>query len=314
MARNKTLECYLGKVHKLSNNPRKMSDGAYTKLIESLERGNDIEFLAAKRLVVWEVPIDLSDSRKWPFDKQQGKLVVLGGNQRYTALQELGYDKIPDDWVAIGKHKDGSWWTPEEAERFILLDNNPEGISGETDYEILVRQFNEECLKAVGMDFAQTSLEFQEKMAEPMEEEVEQGEHGERDQELEDFINRRESSRGMVEEMLDMGFYTVTVFETHAQKMEYLRFLEEKYGVKANREVFVNGFDLAAAQGKQILYSGLKFPEAKPSKALQEMAMDGVDEGWEVREGNMIPEGTEAGEEGDDEGKLDDGSGIDGII
>ena len=93
--------------------------------------------------------------------------------------------------------------------------------------------------------------------------------------------------------------------------MEYLEFLREKYGVEANREVFVNGFKMAEALGKKIEYSGLKFPTSKPSAALQEMAMDGTEFGWETNGGEM-PEGTEPDEE--EEGKVEDGSGIDGVI
>ena len=314
----KILTTYLGKVHKLSNNPREITDGAFTKLVESLMRkdseGNDdIELLMANRLVVWMVPTELPGDRSdWPWEGQEGKLVMLSGNQRYDALVEMGYDKIPDRWVTPGKYADGRWWSPEHAERAILLFNSPEGVSGETDYEKLVRKFNEECLRAVGMDFAQTPMEFQERTAEKTEDEVEQGEHGEQDQELSDFIKRREDSRGLCEEMLDMGFYTVTVFETHDQKMEYLKFIQEKFGVEANRDVFLNGFKIAAALGKKIEYSGLKFPTSKPSAILQEMAMDGTAEGWERREGEM-PEGTSPEEETDEE-KMDDGSGIDGVM
>ena len=311
------LTTYLGKLHKLSNNPRQISDGAFTMLMESLLRKDgggkgDIEMLRANPIVVWMVPSELPEERDdWPWEGQEGKLVVLSGNQRYDALVEMGYEKIPEEWLAVGKYSDGSWWSPEHAERFILLANSPEGVSGETDYDKLVAKFDAECLKAVGMDFAQTPIDFQEKMAVPVEDEVEQGEHGEQDQELTDFIKRREDSRGNLEEMLDMGFYSVVVFETHDQKMEFLEFLKEKYGVEANRDVFINGFRMADALGKKIEYSGLKFPESKPSKALQEMAMDGSEFGWETNSGEM-PEGTDADEE--DGEKVEDGSGIDGVI
>lgn len=316
---SKVLTTYLGKVHKLSNNPRMISDGAFTMLVESLMRkdqeGNgDIELLGLNNLIVWLVPTDLPEewSKDVPWEGQEGKLVMLSGNQRYDALVQMGYDRIPDEWIKPAKYSDGRWITPEHAERTILLLNSPEGVSGETDYDKLVKKFHEECLRMVGMDFAQTPMEFQERMSEPVEDEVEQGEHGEQDQELTDFINRRENSRGMVEEMLDGGFYCVTVFETHAQKMEYLEFIREKYGVEANREVFLNGFDLAKAQGKVIEYSGLRFPESKPSAALQEMAMDGTEGGWE-QNSEAQPEGTSAEEEADEE-KLEDGQGMDGII
>ena len=317
MAR-RTLNTYLGKLHKLSQNPRSITDGNFTLLMESLmrkdESGNgDIEMLRANPITVWMVPLELpKDREKWPWEGQEGKLVVLSGNQRYDALVEMGYERIPDEWIAVGKYKNGEWWSPEHAERFILLANSPEGVSGETDYEKLVAKFDEECLKAVGMDFSQTPMEFQERMATPVEEEVEQGEHGEMDQDLQDFIKRREDSRGNLEEMLDVGFYTVTVFETHAQKMEWLEFLKQKYGIEANREVFINGFKMSEALGKKIEYSGLKFPEAKPSRVLQEMSMDGSVEGWEEK-GDELPEGTTAEEEEEDE-KIEDGSGMDGVI
>ena len=307
MGRNKILDSYLGKVYKLAKNPRTISDGAYTKLMESLSRGNDIEFLAAKRLVLWEVPGELPDDggERWPFAGQEGKLIVLGGNQRYNALQDMGYDRIPDEWIAVGRHKDGSWWTPEEAERFILLDNNPEGISGETDYETLVANFNETILQDVGMDFAQTPMEFQEKMAGDTEEEVEQSEHGEMDQGLTDFINRRENSRGQLTEMMDLGFYAVAVFETHEQKQAWLRFLGEQYGIYPNREIFLNGLTLSEKMGKKLEYSGLKFSEGKPIAALQEMSLDGSEEGWETNVDDQ-PDGEDVGDsEGDDEGAVD---------
>lgn len=292
MAR-RILTTFLGKLHKLSNNPRMISDGAFTMLMESMlrkdKKGNaDIEMLKANPIVVWLVPMELpADREDWPWEGQEGQLVVLSGNQRYDALVEMGYEKIPDEWIAVGKYSDGNWWSPEHAERFILLANSPEGVSGETDYDRLVRKFDEECLKMVGMDFARTPLEFQEKMGATVEDEVEEGEHGEQDQELTDFIKRREDSRGMTDEMFDVGFYCVTVFETHDQKMEYLEFLKEKYGIDADRELFINGFKMADALGKKIEYSGLKFPRRKPISSLQEMAMDGTAEGWETNGGEL---------------------------
>ena len=316
MAR-RILTTYLGKLHKLSNNPRTISDGAFTMLCESMlgqdEKGNkNVELLGLNNIIVWMVPSELPEGRDdWPWEGQEGKLVILSGNQRYDALVEMAYERIPDEWIKPAKYANGEWISPEHAEKVILLMNNPEGVSGETDYDKLVAKFNAECLKAVGMDFAQTPIEFQERMAEPVEDEVEQGEHGEEDQELKDFKKRREDSRGNLEEILDMGFYDVVVWETHDQKMLFNEFLKEKFGVEANRDIFINGFRLSEALGKKIEYSGLKFPDGKPSKALQEMAMDGTEFGWETNGGEM-PEGTEPDEE--EEGKVEDGSGIDGVI
>ena len=48
-------------------------------------------------------------------------------------------------------------------------------------------------------------MDFQERMSKPVEDEVEEGEHGEMDQELHDFIQRRENSRGNMDEMFDVA-------------------------------------------------------------------------------------------------------------
>jgi hypothetical protein len=55
--------------------------------------------------------------------------MILGGNMRFRALQELGYKEIPDDWV-----KRASDLTDEERQRFIIADNI--GF-GEWDYQQL---------------------------------------------------------------------------------------------------------------------------------------------------------------------------------
>lgn len=55
--------------------------------------------------------------------------MILGGNMRFRALQELGYKEIPDDWV-----KRASDLTDEERQRFIIADNV--GF-GEWDYQQL---------------------------------------------------------------------------------------------------------------------------------------------------------------------------------
>ena len=320
MANKKILQTYMGRVYKLAHNPNVMSDGAFTRLMESLmwkenpddpeDKHSGLDFLAAKNFVIWMVPEELPEGRSWPFEGQEGKMVMLGGNWRYEALLRLGYDRIPDEWVKVAKYGDGKWWTPAAAERFIIIDNSPEGISGENDFDILIKRFDEECMRAVGIDYAAAPLDWAEKQAESVEDEVERGEHGEEDQKLKDFKQRREDSRGNLEEILDMGFYMVVPFETHAQKMEFLEYLREKYGLEANRDVFMSGFALAEALGKHIEFSGLKFPDAKPNAALQEMAYDGTGEGWEKGSENR-PEGEEPS---DDEKKVEDGSGIDGII
>lgn len=70
--------------------------------------------------------------------------IIIGGNQRYTALQQLGYTEIPDNWVVNADDL-----TPEEARRFIIADNL---AFGEWDFELLKTDFQMPELEAWGFD------------------------------------------------------------------------------------------------------------------------------------------------------------------
>lgn len=300
----KLLESRIGKIHKFKNNPRKMDDGSFTRLTESIDKRK--KFLSVRNIVVWEVPRDLTQTNPTsPFCGQEGQIIILGGNQRYDALIELGYDKIPDDCIieardCINGFRNGAWWSPEEAEAFVLMDNNQEGMAGENDYEMLMEMFDKQRLKEAGINFAEMPEEFQKETSQDIEKEIETGEHGEMDEDLKGFIERRESSRGMVGEMTEAGFYCVPYFETYAQKKQFLDFLQEKHGIGNDREIFVDGFKLAEALGLKIEHSGLMYPTPKPVKSLQELAMDGTKDGYEVV-GDIIPEGESDSDEPDDD-------------
>lgn len=296
----KLLESRLGKIHKFKNNPRKMDDGSFQRLTESLDKRH--KFLSVRSIVVWEVPKDLTQTNPAsPFCGQEGQIIILGGNQRYDALMELGYDRIPDDCIieardCINGFRNGAWWSAEEAEAFVLMDNNQEGMAGENDYEMLMELFDKQRIKEAGINFAEMPEEFQKETSPEIEEEIEKGEHGEMDEDLKGFIERRESSRGMVDEMTEVGFYCVPYFETYDQKKQFLDYVQEKFGIGNDREVFLDGFKLAEALGLKIEHSGLMFPTPKPVKALQELAMDGTKDGYEVGSDN-IPEGDDVTEE-----------------
>lgn len=62
------------------------------------------------------------------YDSQDNNL-ILGGNQRYRALQQIGYTEIPDEWVM-----DAHSLSCQEKRQFILLDNRD---MGEDDYDLL---------------------------------------------------------------------------------------------------------------------------------------------------------------------------------
>lgn len=80
------------------NNPRVIKDDRFEKLKKSIE-----EFPKMMKLR----PMVINSDN-----------VVLGGNMRLKALQDLGYKEIPDDWV-----KRAEELTEEEQHRFIIADN-----------------------------------------------------------------------------------------------------------------------------------------------------------------------------------------------
>lgn len=69
---------------------------------------------------------------------------VLGGNKRLTALIELGYKEIPDNWV-----KSADNLNDDEKKRFVIADNV--GF-GEWDKEILLRDYEIDVLSDWGLD------------------------------------------------------------------------------------------------------------------------------------------------------------------
>lgn len=90
-------------------NPRKISKENLQKLCKSIK---DFERMLELR------PIIIDENN-----------IVLGGNQRLTALLKLGYKEIPENWVKKTKSL-----TKEEKRRFIISDNIE---YGEWDEDIL---------------------------------------------------------------------------------------------------------------------------------------------------------------------------------
>lgn len=236
------INSYLGQIHLLGNNPRTIRDNAFNRLCESIER--DESFLQARGIVVWLVPqiIPLGDGQKSPFKGQEGKLVVLGGNQRTKALLALGRKEIRKEWIIEAKDAEGNWWSPEQAERFVLLDNGGEGISGENDYFKMFENFSLDSMKLTGIDFSNLREMMDaatEKTAEKTPKEIaEEGEHGEKSPELKQFIENREETRKNLREIDDTGFHLLVCFESFEEKVEFIS--KAKLAGK-NKRVAVNG-------------------------------------------------------------------------
>jgi len=106
-------------------NPRTITAKAFAKLCASIQR--DPQFMEIRPIVVDE------------------KGVILGGNMRFRACQQLGMTELPDSWVIRA-----SKLTPEQRRRFVLVDNAPEGMAGEWDDDILAADFDTDELTDLG--------------------------------------------------------------------------------------------------------------------------------------------------------------------
>lgn len=111
------------------NNPRTISEEKLQKLKKSI-----LEFPKMLELR----PIIINED-----------YVVIGGNMRLTALIQLGYKEIPDEWVKVGTLKD------EEQKRFIIADNVG---YGEWNWEDLSSNWNSDELLEWGLDLPETSI------------------------------------------------------------------------------------------------------------------------------------------------------------
>lgn len=106
-------------------NPRVIKDGKFQKLVKSIQEFPDM--LNKRPLIV--------------FTDVDGKYVVLGGNMRLKALNELKFKEIP---VIIADE-----WTEEQKAEFLIKDNV--GF-GEWDWDSLANEWDVEKLDDWGLD------------------------------------------------------------------------------------------------------------------------------------------------------------------
>ena len=105
-------------------NPRLIKDDKFKKLVESIK---DFPAMMSLRPIV-----------------VNSEMMILGGNMRYKACQELGMKEIPDEWVKIAEGL-----TEDEQKRFIIEDNVP---FGEWDYDILANEWDADLLQEWGLE------------------------------------------------------------------------------------------------------------------------------------------------------------------
>lgn len=111
----------ISKVKPNKGNPRFIRDEKFAKLVKSLREFPDMAKL--RPLIV------------------NAEMVVLGGNMRLKAMQELKWETVP---VIVAENL-----TPEQQREFTIKDN----LSyGENDWEMLANQWDAELLTDWGMD------------------------------------------------------------------------------------------------------------------------------------------------------------------
>lgn len=106
-------------------NPRVIKDGKFQKLVKSIQEFPDM--LNKRPLIV--------------FTDVDGKYVVLGGNMRLKALNELKFKEIP---VIIADE-----WTEEQKHEFLIKDNV--GF-GEWDWDSLANEWEVKKLEDWGLN------------------------------------------------------------------------------------------------------------------------------------------------------------------
>ena len=106
-------------------NPRIIKDGKFQKLVKSIEEFPDM--LNKRPLIV--------------FTDVDGKYVVLGGNMRLKAINELKLKEVP---IIVADE-----WTEEQKHEFLIKDNV--GF-GEWDWDSLANEWDVEKLDEWGLD------------------------------------------------------------------------------------------------------------------------------------------------------------------
>jgi hypothetical protein len=114
------------------DNPRTIKDVDFERLKASILKSPD--FFEAR-------PLILSD--------RTGKLVIIGGNQRFEAAKALGKEEVPTFLIS---------GLDEDREREIVVRDNI--ANGEWDWDLLTSMFDEFDLKEWGLTLPEFKTEF----------------------------------------------------------------------------------------------------------------------------------------------------------
>ena len=112
------------------SNPRLIRDGKFEALVKSIQEFPDMTMVR---------PLIINQEN-----------IILGGNQRYMAMKELGFTTIPCQKVD---------WSAERQQEFLIKDN----INfGEWNWDDLANDFNAEDLADWGLDLPKVIDEVEE--------------------------------------------------------------------------------------------------------------------------------------------------------
>lgn len=125
------LELNEGQMYGLPKNPRWIRDARYTALKKSIEDAP--EMLGLRELLVYP----LTD-----VEGHEDKYIIIGGNMRYRACLELGYQELPCKVIPLE--------TPvKKLREYVIKDN--EGF-GQNDWELLSTEWDVDELQGFGME------------------------------------------------------------------------------------------------------------------------------------------------------------------
>lgn len=114
-----------GQIEGLPANPRIIKDEKYQKLVASIKENP--EMLSLRELLVY---------------KHDAHYIIIGGNMRYSAMRELGYEEAPCKIIPEET-------TVEQLRAYTLKDNSG---YGEWDWDMLSGEWEMDELEAAGID------------------------------------------------------------------------------------------------------------------------------------------------------------------
>jgi len=124
-SRHKNMKVKISDIKANPKNPRLIKDNKFKKLVQSIK---EFPGMLEKRPLICFTDVD-------------GKFVVLGGNMRLKAAQEIGLKELP---IVLADD-----WTLEQRDEFLIKDNV--GF-GEWEWDDLANEWDAELLDKWGLD------------------------------------------------------------------------------------------------------------------------------------------------------------------